>query len=179
MGFDPSCYGTDVAEILGVDGGGRRPFPLVLDHPPSPAIVSRLEAVSPANLFAGSPAPEAALAGLWLYFGAFDQAHRIAQDIPGQDGSYWHGILHRHEPDAANAGYWFRKVGTHPLFPELRSAAAGILGSQTGSGRFVLGSRWDPFAFIDFYENARLQSPDSAAHQTVAAIALAEWQLLF
>lgn len=117
------------------------------------------------------------MAGLWLYFGAFDRSHSIAQDIPTAEGSYWHGILHRHEPDAGNAGYWFRRVGHHPIFPPLRDAAQSIILTETAD--FTPGKRWDPFSFIEFYEQARRSPEQSAVRDVVNAIALAEWQLLF
>jgi hypothetical protein len=177
MDFDSSQYGPDVLEVLALSGDGRRPFPLVLDQSPSPEIVSRLESLSARQLFSRASAPEAAMAGLWLYFGAFDRSHSIAQDIPTPEGSYWHGILHRHEPDAGNAGYWFRRVGQHPIFPALRDAAEFIV--ESCEADFTPGERWDPFAFIEFYERARRSSAQSAAGDAVRAIALAEWQLLF
>ena len=51
--------------------------------------------------------PEAALSGLYLYFSCWDEAHVIAQDLSSAEGSFWHGIVHRQEPDAENASYWF------------------------------------------------------------------------
>jgi hypothetical protein len=71
-------------------------------------------------------------AALYLYFDCWDEAHEIAQDINTPEGSYWHGIVHRQEPDAANAAYWFRQVGAHPIFPALRERAVEI-GLATGA----------------------------------------------
>src|SRR3974390_1770578 len=48
------------------------------------------------------------LAGLWLVHDFLDESHRISQDIATTSGSYWHGIMHRREPDPDNAKYWFR-----------------------------------------------------------------------
>ena len=121
--------------------------------------------VHPQRLFPQARAPEAALSGLYLYFSCFDEAHSLAQDIPTPDGSYWHAIAHRQEPDAANAAYWFRQVGAHPIFPALAQAAG-------------LPPPWDPFAFIEQCEHARGQ-PGSEAELRARRIQLLEWQLLF
>ena len=61
----------------------------------------------------------------------------MAQDLETQEGSYWHAIVHRQEPDAGNSGYWFRQVGKHPIFPALRARAAEI-GVEFGDA----GIRW-------------------------------------
>ena len=162
--FRAADYGPEVAAILVMDGGGERAMPLKMGKG-SAAARERLRGVTAARLFAGARAPEAALAGLYVYFSCFDEAHGIAQDIATPDGSYWHGIVHRREPDAGNAAYWFRQVGTHPIFPAL-ARAAGAEG------------KWDPFAFIDLCERARVQ-PGSELEARAMAVQLAEWQLLF
>lgn len=51
-------------------------------------------------------------AGLLLWNGDLDASHTISQHIEDITGSYWHGIMHRMEPDYSNAKYWFRKVGS-------------------------------------------------------------------
>jgi hypothetical protein len=42
------------------------------------------------------------LAGLWLLHDFLDEAHAVSQDIGTVEGSYWHGIMHRREPDYSN-----------------------------------------------------------------------------
>ena len=168
--FDPQAYGATVAEILALDGNGERLMPLATGTCSSSAARERLRGVKPQTLFAGSRAPEAAMSGLWLYFSCLDESHSLSQDIHTPDGSFWHGIMHRQEPDSFNSGYWFRRVGAHAIFPALRDAAEEL--------GYPCGSKWDPFAFIDYCEQAR-RKPGSATEQLALRVQLAEWQLLF
>src|ERR1041384_6128485 len=102
MAFDPTAYGPEVAALLAKE----RAMPLVHG---SGAGQSTRQAIERAAL------PEPARAGLYLYFGFWDEAHEVAQSIENQEGSYWHAIVHRQEPDAGNASYWFGQVGSHPI----------------------------------------------------------------
>jgi hypothetical protein len=175
--FNSEAYGADVAAILALDGNGSRLMPLAAGQCSSPGAKSRISKRTVRDLFPDAPAPEAALAGLWLYFSCLDESHKVAQDVNTLDGSFWHGIMHRQEPDAGNSGYWFRRVGSHPVFAALHGAAGEILQRSAPSG-FKLGSRWDPFAFIDFCDEAR-QRPGSDEERLAQEIQRAEWQLLF
>ena len=163
--FRAADYGSDVAAILALDGDGERLMPLAMERCSSEAARERLRAASATRLFAGARAPEAAMSVLYVYFSCFEEAHAIAQDIATPEGSYWHAIVHRQEPDAGNAAYWFRQVGAHPIFPALARAAG-----QEG--------QWDPFAFIETCEQARRQ-PGSELEAHARAIQRVEWQLLF
>jgi hypothetical protein len=159
------AYSPEVVDILAMDGNGERLMPLAMKECSSEAARERLRTASAARLFAGARAPEAALSGLYVYFSCFEEAHSIAQDIATPEGSYWHGIVHRQEPDAGNAAYWFRQVGPHPIFPALARATG-----QEGP--------WDPFAFIEMCEQARRQ-PGSELETRAREIQRIEWQLLF
>jgi hypothetical protein len=170
MRFDPAAYGDEVSGILALDGNGQRLMPLALGRCSSEQARRRLEAAKATALFPASRAPEAALCGLYLYFSCVDEAHEIAQRIDTAEGSYWHGIVHRQEPDADNSRYWFQRAGAHPIFPSLRQAAAEI--------GVTFGPQWDPFAFIDLCEKVRRQ-PGSAEEQRALEVQRAEWQLLF
>jgi hypothetical protein len=163
-------YGTEIERILNLDGGGNRPLPLAPCRSSSPAARTQLNRLSAGQLFPQARAPEAAMSGLLLYFACLDEAHRIAQDISGPEGSYWHGMMHRQEPDPANAAYWFRSVGRHAIFPSLREEAA--------AAGFHCGANWDPFRFIDYCESAR-RRPDSEEERIAMQVQLSEWQLLF
>ena len=68
---------------------------------------------------------EGCLAGLWLLYDFLDESHTISQSLDTLEGSYWHGIMHRREPDYENAKYWFRRVPVHPIHAELAAGGAG------------------------------------------------------
>ena len=170
MLFDPTAYGPQVAAILSLDGDGRRLMPLAAPKCSSGRALTTLRASNPQQLFPQSRAPEAAMAGLFLYFGCWEEAHEIAQNIRGVEGSYWHAIVHRQEPDAWNSDYWFRQVGRHAVFPALREAAAAL--------GIDLGPHWKPAAFIELCEKLR-SSPDAQLEHRAMAVQTAEWQLLF
>lgn len=136
--------------------------------------VETLVSTPAAELFPGALSPEGCRAGLLLRHGQFEGAHEAAQDLHTAEGSFWHGILHRREPDPGNAAYWFRRAGNHPVFPALRDRAAEIAAGSS----FHVGEKWDPFAWIDFWEQAR-RKPGSAEARIAAEIEEAEWELLF
>jgi len=174
MRFDPSAYGEEVSAILALDGGGERLMPLALGRCSSAAALEKLQGASWRRLFSGARAGEAAMAGLYLYFSCLEEAHGVAQTISTAEGSLWHGIMHRQEPDPGNSAYWFRQAGRHSIFPALAARAAEI-GGRCG---LAVADPWDPFAFIDLCEAARRQ-PGSPLEQAALEIQRAEWQLLF
>jgi hypothetical protein len=169
MAFDASQYGAEVEAILALDGNGKRAMPLA-NGKPGTLGVEALSNWTARKLFPDAFAPEAAMSGLYLYFCAYEESHTISQEIETPEGSFWHGIMHRQEPDAGNAAYWFRRVGQHPIFPMLRDGAERF--------GFRVKETWDPFAFIDSCEGAR-KKPGSKEEQTAMSVQLLEWQLLF
>ncbi|MDE3195722.1 MAG: hypothetical protein KGN84_05225 [Acidobacteriota bacterium] len=168
--FNPDLYGADVARILALDGNGCRQMPLAGANCAPAEAFAALHTAKTRDLFPGARSPEGALTGMFLYFSCLDEAHKIAQDLDTGDGSFWHGIMHRREPDAGNAAYWFRRVGQHPVFPELRDEARRC--------RFDTGKEWNPFEFIEFCEGAR-ERPGSDEEHIAMQVQLIEWQLLF
>jgi hypothetical protein len=177
MTFDPSAYGERVHAILTLDGAGTKLMPLAGLECTSAEARAALQAASPRELFPDARSPDCAMAGLWTYIGCFDEGHELAQVVDSSDGSYWHAILHRREPDAGNSAYWFHRVGRHATFPLLRDAVEE-LEKKSHKQYLKLADEWDPFAFIDFTEAAR-RKPGSEQELFAMQVQLVEWQLLF
>lgn len=168
--FDPSAYGPTLAALLAED----RLAPLG-PGTPNRAARPKLASLDIERALAPHPVRDrdmarACLAGLWLYHDFLDESHALSQEIATPTGSYWHGIMHRREPDPSNAAYWFRRVGDHPIFAELAPDAAGMGYLGTGVG-------WDPFAFIDQCEERR--GSGGEAELTCRRVQRREWELLF
>jgi hypothetical protein len=165
--FDPSRYPAPLAALWAVE---RLPDlgPGSPNQSARPALAAlRVEEVLP--VIRDREAALGCLSGLWLYHDFLDESHTISQDLPGWIGSYWHGIMHRREPDPGNAKYWFRRVEPNPVFEAIAAGAAG-LGLRTKGP-------WDPFGFVDQCERERGTGSD--AEMVCRRVQLREMQLLF
>jgi hypothetical protein len=104
------------------------------------------------------PKALAVKSGLLLWNDDLEGCHSIAQDLDDPHGAYLHGVMHRREPDYGNSKYWFRRVGAHPLFPQLRTAALELLSDEppTDSFRKALekAPEWDALRMVDWCESA-------------------------
>lgn len=150
--FDPSAYGPMVAALLAE--------PRLPALGPGPPVAAARPALAAVDL------PAACRAGLWLLFDFLDESHAISQDLDTPEGSFWHAVMHRREPDAFNSKYWWRRVGSHPVLDRLR-AEAPALGRDYRT----------PEAFVDFCE--RVRGTGSADEELARRVQLLEWQLLF
>lgn len=137
---------------------------------PNLAVRGSLSQLSAATLFArpvqNLDFANACLAGLWLWHDFLDESHTISQSISTPEGSWWHGIMHRREPDAWNSKYWFRRVGHHPVVAQLVEHAP------------ALGYKFtDSFEFVDFCD--RLRGSGTPEETVAKQVQRLEWRLLF
>ena len=164
-------YTSAIAEVIGKLETGN-PLPtLVPQKAWSRELTDTLEAASLDELFDGASLKnttfaEAIKSGLLLWNDALDESHTISQGLMDQTGSYWHGIMHRREPDYPNAKYWFGRVGTHPIFPALRERALELFketatpsDALTDIGEALAAQdNWDSYQFVDWCQAAESDS---------------------
>ncbi len=178
--FSPQSYGPQFGRLLVA-------APLNELGPGRPVLAMRkeLQALSLDTPFApheiaDSAMAQACLAGMWLRFDFLDESHSISQEIHSTTGSFWHGIMHRREPDYDNAKYWFRRVPQHPVFESLCKAAREIVAAAKpdGAATFLLEQDdWDAFRFVDLV--AAVARGRSASELLCREIQRREWELLF
>ena len=77
------------------------------------------------------------------------------------------------EPDYGNAAYWFRRVGNHPIFPELL-ARAETLAAQFPKAKFAMPGEWKPEISSRFCEEAS-HKPGSDSEYLALQVQQAEW----
>ena len=179
MSFDPAVYPATVMRLL-----ADAPCNALGPGSPSAKHRAELAALTPESLVAPLPLVDrrmalAALSGLWLRYDFLSESHAISQELDSTTGSFWHGIMHRREPDFGNARYWFRRVAAHPVFEPLCAAAQHLAG-EARAGRkadFLLEqANWDPIDFVDLCEKA----DDGPELQSLCQdIQQREWELLF
>jgi hypothetical protein len=178
--FHPEHYGSHVAELLRDNrlpelgpGQSNRPVEKLLRS------LTAQQLFGSQKISDGSMA-ECCLSGLWLWHDFLDESHTLSQQIETTAGSYWHGIMHRREPDYFNAKYWFQRVGEHPIFPTLAQEAAALAQAEQldAPARFLQhGSRWQAANFVDLC--AAIAQRQSRCELLARRIAAVEWQLLF
>ena len=172
-------YGPVAKELIARAAESKRPTSLVFAAPDSGA-ESALRAMSDQtvskNRRVRMPHDAQALqAALWLLFDFMKESHDISQQIATPSGSYWHGILHRREPDAFNAKYWMARVGEHPIFPELLDDAREIAAGSSIAEKLAGLKSWDAPWFTD----QCCTEMDAAETELLLAIQRREWALLF
>ncbi len=178
-------YGPAAKELIAQATAAQRPVTLIFSAPDAsaqPALRAMTDQTVSKNRRVRMPHDAQALqAGLWLLFDFMTESHDISQQIATPSGSYWHGILHRREPDAFNSKYWMARVGEHPIFPELMDDAKELAQNAPNCAGAPIFSKlaslkkWDGAWFADQCCSAQ----NAEVTEILLAIQRREWALLF
>ena len=173
------CLPSAIADLLDPD------LPPLGPGTPKAGFDQRIDETSSETLFGASvvsPAEaDCCLAGIWLWNGFLERSHDLSQNIDTPEGSWWHGIMHRREPDAGNAAYWFRRVGDHSLFSALGDRVkkhVAHIELPNEAQWLSQGTYWKPQQFIEACESARRDSNEAVCH-VLREVAAIEWYTLF
>ncbi|GIQ68194.1 hypothetical protein DUZ99_08095 [Xylanibacillus composti] len=134
--------------------------------------------------------------GLLLWNDELDESHAISQSLDTQEGSYWHGIMHRMETDYSNAKYWFARTGKHDVHSSLLEVSSALieqsreellhaieeLSSRKAAHRRACLSiaewdRWDASTYVNLVE-AQSHADDEASGRLLRRIQRTEMALL-
>ena len=121
---------------------------------------------------------------LFVWNGWTDDCAAAALGAHADERYYLSALCERHlgHPDASKA--LLQKLDGHPIYDELASFARQLIGatSEPALTRFTgileLNETWEPFAFIDLYEQARGEQLNLVDRETVARIQVREFDLL-
>ncbi|MEE2737145.1 MAG: hypothetical protein VX435_02890 [Planctomycetota bacterium] len=177
--FDPTDYGNTFETLL-----SQSELSSLDQGTPNYSIKTKLDELSVDNAFSTASIQnlsmaQCCIAGIWLYHGFLDESHQISQSIATPTGSYWHGLMHRREPDYSNSKYWFRRVGNHPVFTSLLESIPAMTPQMEiiEFKTLLTKTTWDPFTFIDYCEIS-CQQP-SPLKELCKRIQQIEYHLLF
>lgn len=183
-------YTKTIAEVINKLEIGNPVPTLVPKNAWNNDLTNTLEGLSLGDLFQGHEVKDdtygqAIKSGLLLWNDALDESHEISQTLANETGSYWHGLMHRREPDYSNSKYWFGRVGDHPIFPSLRDRALSLskeIENPSDSLSQVIHTiesedNWNSFQFVDWCESAE-NDPTSDSTAFLKQIQAEEIKLL-
>ncbi len=170
-------YTSAIADVINKLETGNPLPPLVPENAWNNELTDELVDVPLEDLFQGQSLKDdiyagAIKSGLLLWNDDLNASHDISQELTNNTGSYWHGIMHRREPDYSNAKYWFGRVGTHPIYPALRERAITVAKEAQNPSDALsqiaqaieAQEHWDPYQFIDWCQAAENDTNTDVTH---------------
>lgn len=177
----------DLTAVLdGLEGAADGPLSRLVHGDSAEQLIAPLRGSTPDSLVGAGGhalATQAVLAGIWVAADLFDEAHEVAQALPDEWGAWWHAILHRREPDASNALYWYRKVNPPATVKSaLGAQALGALGAVAPQGLEPLATAlrtrgmWEPVPYVSACERGQAGKLSAEAVGALIALQRLEWR---
>lgn len=149
-----------------------------------------LDQIADAKLFgrkelAKPPFGAATRALIYLWNGWPQEAGMCAQIAPEKERFYIEGLCARQESNIDQAKACFQQLGPHPVYKPLSERAVKEIGDipdpmLTRFKQMIeMDGTWEPFLFIDLYEQGRADKLKESTEQIVRQIQNTEFELLF
>ena len=186
--FDLSKVPAEIAKLLMSRGSGTPPLQWTAHQ--NLLAKKTLDQTDDPFLFGGAEIRNLGMAStvrglLYLYAGWPAEACKFAALAGPPEHPYIAGLCERHLGHVGAAKEWFKKLGRHALFVPLGERVAKLLRTETEPPlkRFreivELDKAWEPFAFVDLYEQTRAGRLSPLGEQLVCRLQLAEFETLF
>ncbi len=148
-----------------------------------------LEDLSDTQLFAphniADPPMALLLRGLlYLWHSLPEEAPMVAAGAPDPELNYLTGLVQRHMGKPNEAKATFQKIESHPVYETIAPKALEMMGLGVDpaikrvADIIRMNEAWEPFAFIDLYEQAREEQLPGASVELVRELQQYEFMLL-
>jgi len=163
---------------------------LVWQARPNQAAKTTLDAMDDAKLFGRDGISDEQMAAavralLYLWHGWPDDCQMYSQTATAAERTYLEAIRQRQAGDAEQAKTAFRQLNEYPTCQKLASHALELIGSHGGpllqrlKQIVELDEQWEPFMFVDVFEQACTGKLDLTDEELVRRIQAEEFALLF
>ncbi len=186
--IDLSKLATEVSNILMLRGTSLPPLCLA-DHPHTQA-GDKIDEMADDKLFGVAQISHADMAMairslLFVRCGLLSEGSMFAMMAPKAEADFICGLVERNLGHKDRAKSHFQKVQEHPVYQTLHKEAMALLKSSMDKrltrfhGILELHGDWEPYAFIDVYDEAMSGQMSSASEETVRKIQAIEFNALF
>ncbi len=149
-----------------------------------------LDARDDSQLFAPSSLKDESMAAavralLYLWNGWIDESSMYAQGARPKESLFVLALCERQHGRADQAKAFFQQLNDHPIYPELVKTANELIGTSPDeslkrmSEILKFNGAWEPFAFSDLYEQARVDDTKITVGEFVREMQRQEFALLF
>ena len=186
--IDLSKLSEQVSHILMLRGSSLAP--LCLGDHTHPQANDIIESIPDDKLFSVAQVSDTDMAVairslLYVRCGWLAEGSMFAMMAPKIESEYICGFVERNLGHADRAKAHFHKVTDHPVFETLHQETLQLLSNSMDKrlkrfhGILKVHGSWEPYAFIDVYEEARTGEMSSASQETVQLIQANEFNALF